>query len=108
MTKVPFTTRLEPDVLGRLAGQAHAQGFGNARQYAQKLLEVQSLRDEAEIPPTLRTTPGPEVSTGARLMPPEVSREGPLPGESVESFIHRLFPEKKTDCELNTNAGRVR
>lgn len=92
MMKVPFTLRVESDVLGRLAGQAHARGFGNARQYAQELLKGQSLRDEAEILPTLRAEVGSEEEpVNSPLMSPLVSRENTLCGRGPEHLVHKLL-----------------
>lgn len=91
MTKVPFSLRVESDVLSRLADQAHVRGFGNARQYAQESLKVLSLLNEAEIPSTLRAEPGPEEDpVNPPLMSPLVSRENPC-GRGPEHLVHKLL-----------------
>lgn len=100
--------RLHLAYIAKLRDQGHVLGYGDWSSYARRILMVHADLETAEIPRYYYAEPGPEERPEFPLMPPEVSRERALPGESVESFIHRLFSEKKAERGSNTNADRVR
>ena len=103
----PVTTRLEDEVIGRLEGQAHASGYSSPSQFMREILTEYSLRDVAEIPASMKARQGPDVLSEFPLSSDELSREGTLPGETVESLIHRLFPPNGGSQAPNPDEDRV-
>lgn len=92
----PVTVRLESDVIKRLERQAHALGYSSPSQYIREVLTSHSWRDLDEIPTGLTAQPGVGDGSEESLMDPVVCREGPLPGENIQSLVHKLLQRTET------------